>query len=82
MYTIETSYPRSDAAYGLLLEGDGKGNFKSIDHNVSGFYVPYDVRSMVNLNGIDNSYIAVGCNNDSLRVYKVNKIPMPSTGSK
>jgi len=39
-----------DANYGVLLEGDGKGNFKYIKQNESGFNIWGDVRSCVQLN--------------------------------
>jgi hypothetical protein len=73
LYCMETDYPRNDAGFGLLLEGDGKGNFIPVDHNKSGFFVPYDVKSMVFVNGNNGKNIMVGCNNDSLQVFKLNK---------
>ncbi len=39
-----------DANYGVLLEGDGKGNFKYIKQNESGFNIWGDVRSCVQIN--------------------------------
>ncbi|HLF35639.1 MAG TPA: VCBS repeat-containing protein, partial [Cyclobacteriaceae bacterium] len=73
LYSVETSFPRNDAGYGLLLEGDGKGQFRPVDRMQSGFFVPYDVKSMTMLNMNDEKYVLVGCNNDSLRVFKWNK---------
>jgi hypothetical protein len=72
MYGTEVRTPRNDAGIGLLLTGDGKGNFKSENHMDSGFFVPYDVKSLVELKTGDSKYVLVGCNNDYLRVYKVN----------
>jgi len=39
-----------DANYGVLLEGDGKGNFKYIKQTESGFNIWGDVRSCIQLN--------------------------------
>jgi hypothetical protein len=38
-----------DANYGILLEGDGKGNFKYIKQNESGFNIWGDVRSCIQI---------------------------------
>ena len=38
-----------DANYGVLLEGDGKGNFKYIKQTESGFNIRGDVRSCVQI---------------------------------
>ena len=70
MYGIEERTPRNDAGTGLFLAGDGKGNFKAVNFIKSGFYVPYDVKGLAVIE-IDNSKcILVGCNKDSLRVFK------------
>jgi hypothetical protein len=39
-----------DANYGVLLKGDGKGNFTYINQSQSGFHLRGDVRSVVNIN--------------------------------
>ena len=39
-----------DANYGLLLQGDGKGNFKTVDQNISGLNIRGDVRSVIRIN--------------------------------
>jgi len=70
MYAVEVRTPRNDASIGLLLTGDGSGNFQSVNHLESGFFVPYDVKSLAELKTRDSSYILVGCNNDYLRVFK------------
>ena len=58
-----------DANYGVLLEGDGKGNFKYIKQNESGFNIWGDVRSAVQIN--DRIYF--GITNRSLTSYKMPK---------
>ncbi|MBN2173158.1 MAG: VCBS repeat-containing protein, partial [Bacteroidales bacterium] len=44
MYGSEIRTPRNDAGYGLLLTGDGKGNFIPVEMNESGVCVPGDVK--------------------------------------
>ena len=73
LYSVETNFPRNDAGYGLLLEGDGHGHFNPVDRAKSGFYVPYDVKSMASINTNNGKYILVGCNNDFLRIFKLVK---------
>ncbi len=58
-----------DANYGVLLEGDGKGNFKYIKQSESGFNLWGDVRSAVQIN--DRIYF--GITNKSLTTYKMPK---------
>jgi hypothetical protein len=72
LYGMETSYPRNDAGYGLLLAGDGKGNFDPVDHGKSGFYLPYDVKSLAMINTNHGKRIFAGCNNDTLQVFRWN----------
>jgi hypothetical protein len=74
MYGTEVKTSRNDAGIGLFLSGDGKGNFKPLNYLESGFFVPYDVKSLQELK-IDNTlYILAGCNNDSLQVFRVNPL--------
>ncbi|SIQ79417.1 VCBS repeat-containing protein [Maribacter ulvicola] len=65
---------RYDAFNGLLLENDGKGNFKSIETSKSGFLVPGDAKSIikVNSNQIDRPYYIVTQNRDSILVFQEN----------
>lgn len=54
-----------DANYGMLLEGDGKGNFKYIKQNESGFNIWGDVRSCVQI----NKQIYFGINGKNIIAY-------------
>lgn len=74
LYNMEVQTPRNDAGFGLLLEGDGKGQFKPVSNLKSGFYVPYDVKSLATVHGDGTELILVGCNNDSLRVFRVTRL--------
>lgn len=48
-YGNEIFIGRLDASVGLLLLGDGKGNFESVNPRESGFVVPGDAKSLVKL---------------------------------
>ena len=56
-----------DANYGVLLEGDGAGNFNYINQATSGFMIKGDVRSCILLNEI----IYFGINSKPLLAYKM-----------
>jgi len=71
MYGTEVRTARNDASIGLLLTGDGQGGFTPVGE--SGFFVPYDVKSLAEIKVNDSNYIIVGCNNDLMRIFKVNR---------
>ncbi|HET6544311.1 MAG TPA: VCBS repeat-containing protein, partial [Chryseolinea sp.] len=69
-YGNEVFAGRYDAFTGLILLGDGKGSFQVMQSAASGFYVPGDAKSLVNLyraNG-DELFIA-SQNKDSVEVF-------------
>jgi hypothetical protein len=57
-----------DANYGVLLSGDGKGNFKYISQTESGFNISGDVRSSIEI----NKTLYFGINNKPIVAYKLN----------
>ncbi len=73
LYNAEVETTRNDAGYGLLLTGDGKGNFKPMDRKDSGFFVPYNVKSMEKIQAKDGSLILIGSNDDVLRIFQKSK---------
>jgi enediyne biosynthesis protein E4 len=60
-------FGKFDANYGILLHGDGKGNFSYIDQRRSGFRLRGDVRSVLSL----DKMLLFGINQDSLRAYQL-----------
>lgn len=72
LYDAEVETARNDAGFGLLLLGDGKGAFTPSMRDDSGFFVPYDVKDMVQVRTSSGKQVFVGINNDSMRVFKVN----------
>jgi enediyne biosynthesis protein E4 len=65
LYPAEIETPRNDAGTGLLLKGDGKGNFLPISINESGFFTPNDVKDMKTIK-VGNKEVILVANNDDL----------------
>ncbi|MGN6295492.1 MAG: VCBS repeat-containing protein [Ginsengibacter sp.] len=58
---------KSDANYGILLKGDGKGNFEYIDQLKSGFKITGDVRSVIQM----NNDLLFGINKKPMQAYRI-----------
>ena len=56
-----------DANYGVLLKGDGKGNFQYVSQTESGLNIKGDVRGTVNI----NETVYFGITGKSLQAYKL-----------
>jgi len=73
-YGTEVSQGRYDALNGLVLRGDGKGNFESMTILQSGIYIPGDGKALVKF--LDNKgdlTIAASQNKDALKVFKLKR---------
>ncbi len=57
-----------DASFGSLLKGDGKGNFKTMDREITGLFTRGDVRDMVELKGSKRNMIVISKNSDAVQV--------------
>ena len=68
LYQTEIEVPRHDAGTGLLLIGNGKGEFDVISTTKSGFFTPNDVKDMQFINVGGKQIILVGNNNSFLQV--------------
>ncbi|MDQ6843557.1 MAG: VCBS repeat-containing protein [Bacteroidota bacterium] len=60
-------FGKCDANYGILLKGDGKGNFNYINQQQSGFHIWGDVRSVLTINNI----LVFGINQKDTKAYKL-----------
>ncbi len=60
---------KQDANYGTLLRNDGKGNFKYMNQNQSGFQLKGDVKSVVN----SGKNLYFGINESKVLAYKYSK---------
>jgi hypothetical protein len=62
-YGNEVSDGRYDALNGLVLLGDGAGNFITQTILQSGFFVPGDAKALIKLRGADNNYLVAASQN-------------------
>lgn len=73
-YGTDVAIGRYDALNGLMLKGDGKGNFKPQSILQSGIYIPGNGKALVKFrdkNG--NILVAASQHRDSLKVFKLNR---------
>lgn len=71
-YSTEVGTGRYDALNGLMLKGDGKGNFAAQSILQSGIYIPGNGKAMVKLRSNDDKYlVAAGQNRGRLKVFKL-----------
>lgn len=71
LFWSEVETPRNDAGYGLFLSGDGAGNFKAELPTQSGFFIPGDVKDMVEIQVSDENIIIAAKNNEFLQYIKM-----------
>ncbi|MCW2768560.1 MAG: repeat protein, partial [Nocardioides sp.] len=62
-------FGKYDANYGLLLQNDGAGNYKTVSQQQSGFNLKGDVRSVLMI----NNTLFFGINQQALKAYKLKK---------
>ncbi|HWK03446.1 MAG TPA: hypothetical protein VNS58_07435, partial [Puia sp.] len=58
-----------DGSYGLLLKGDGKGDFKAVDEKQSGLLIKGAVRDMGWVKVGKKQLLVVPLNNDTVRIF-------------
>lgn len=80
-YGTDVSIGRYDALNGLMLQGDGKGNFVAESIIESGVFIPGNGKALVKLRGRDGKYLAAaGQNRGPLKVFElkqgINSIPL------
>ena len=62
-YSTEISTGRYDAFNGLILKGDGKGNFIALQPGQTGYYVPGDGKSIVYLKSATGQSLLIAAQN-------------------
>jgi len=74
-FGTEVSNGRYDALNGLLMCGDGKGNFKSQPILQSGIFLPGDGKALVKLAGLNHDFFLAGSQNrGSLKIFKKKQV--------
>lgn len=71
LYASEVETPRNDASNGLLLAGNGKGNFSPILARESGFYAPGDAKDMAKIDIDGQAHLVIAKNSDYLQFVKI-----------
>jgi len=74
-FDVEVETTAADASPGLLMKGLGDMKFTCMKPFESGFFVPYNVKDMKAIKLNDEWVIAVGINNEGLRVFRNSKAP-------
>ena len=69
MFNTEVETSRADANFGLLLLGDGKGNYKEKPLLESGFFTPADVKNIKMIDFKDQKLILVANNDYKFQAY-------------
>jgi hypothetical protein len=73
-FGTEVSIGRFDALNGLLLKGNGKGEFSPLSILQSGIYIPGNGKALVKLRGSQNNYlVAASQNKGNLKLFKMNQ---------
>ena len=71
-YGTDVSIGRYDALNGLMLKGDGRGNFKPLNILQSGIYIPGNGKALVQMRSKNGDLLlAASQNKDSLKVFKL-----------
>jgi hypothetical protein len=71
-YGTDVSIGRYDALNGLMLKGDGKGNFTPLSILQSGIYIPGNGKALVQLRDTKgNILLAASQHKDSLKVFEL-----------
>ena len=73
-YGTEVSVGRYDALNGLLLKGNGQGQFSALSILESGIFIPGNGKALVKLRGASGNYLmAASQNRGPLKVYTLKK---------
>lgn len=73
-YSTDVTIGRYDALNGLLLKGDGNGNFIAQSILESGIFIPGNGKALIKLIGKDGKYLlAAGQNRGPLKVFELKK---------
>ncbi|MEO7394854.1 MAG: FG-GAP-like repeat-containing protein, partial [Chitinophagaceae bacterium] len=72
-FSMNPSLGRYDALNGLILQGDGKGNFLPLTILQSGLYIPGNGKALVQLVSNDKIVLAASQNSSRLKLFKNKK---------
>ncbi len=72
LYASEVETTRNDAGIGLLLKGNGKGDFTPLSYNQTGLLLRNDVKKLKIIKSQGESIVLIANNNDQLESFKIN----------
>jgi hypothetical protein len=70
-YGNEVFIGRHDSFIGLVLTGDGKGNFTPVPSTQSAFYVPHDAKALIRISGKNSELFVASQNRDKLKAFSL-----------
>ncbi|MEJ7682956.1 MAG: hypothetical protein WKG06_34890 [Segetibacter sp.] len=70
-YPLRVSLGPLDAGLGLVLKGNGKGEFKPMTYEQTGLNISGDVRNLINVRTKENSLFLAGKNNGKLQIVRL-----------
>jgi hypothetical protein len=70
-YRVKPEVGRYDASYGVFLQGDGKGEFKTVASQYSGLSMDGEVRDFARITIAGKEQLMVARNNDTILFYKI-----------
>jgi len=71
LYRVKPEAGRYDASYGVILKGNGSGEFKSVTSQNSGLSIDGEVRDFTRIDIAGAKLLVVARNNDSMLFYKI-----------
>ncbi|MEQ9289244.1 MAG: VCBS repeat-containing protein [Cyclobacteriaceae bacterium] len=72
-FSTEVETPRNDAGIGLVLLGNGRGSFETLDTHTTGLYLARDVKDMAFIGlGGKKKALLVANNNDKVELFDLN----------
>ena len=71
LFASEIETPRNDAGTGLLMLGDGAGNFSVLTNKESGFFANRNAKKIVMISNKKQKKILVANNNDNLQCFTI-----------
>ena len=64
---------RNDASYGLVLKGDGKGNFSPVPPMASGFVLDGDVKDLKLISAGGRKLVLAAINDEKMKAFEIKK---------
>ncbi len=73
MYHTEFETIRYDGSNGMVLSGDGSGNFKAVPYPSSGLFAPFDAKDMelIEIGPNKNNHLIITNNNRGIQLYRL-----------